>query len=279
MKSKRKFSVPLWLKAARRENGYVDATVALAGEAGYSKARFWELLARGLYNRLKFKVENHSRTQAVASVPSPRKKTRRGRYAVTLLVSLTLSSLAACSGPTPLPATPCLPATMPGTLLDNDQRSWVRNDEQVGQYTVNPYRDPNNPGLRHDGHNGQRLEQAADWNLWPNPSLDLAAGPVPSRSVPAAVLNPVKAELEQKLAEQQKYMVLIIEQNEQLLLRDRERQDQTTQVGTLKSQTTDLQQQVGAMHEMLEQERSLREQAERQAADLKARPWWKFWES
>ncbi|MDR0533094.1 MAG: hypothetical protein LBH01_03980 [Verrucomicrobiales bacterium] len=277
----RKFSLPLWLKEARKENGYVNAAVELAADAGYSKAKFWEQFARGLYNRMKFRVEDHSQTGIVAVLPPPpRKKTRRGRYALpVLLLSLTVSALAACSGPNATPGTPCLPALpvdSPGTLLDNDQRNWVRNDEQLRQYTLNPYRDPNNPNLRHDGHNVQRLEQSADWNLRQNPPLDLAVGPVPDQNVPASVLNPVKAELEQKLAEQQKYMALIVEQNEQLLLRDRERQEQAAQMETLKAQTTDLQQQVGALHEQLDLERSLRVQDQLEV--YTAKPWWKFWQ-
>jgi hypothetical protein len=268
-----KSTVPAWLQLAAGENHYIAAVLAFAEQAHYGRLRFYELLARGLYHRCKLRTEDCSTTDPPPPLPvlPPLRKTCR-RAATLLLLPLAFSVLAACTGPQVRSGTPCLPALpvdSPGTLLDDDRRNWVRNDEQLRQYTLNPYRDPNNPNLRHDGHNVQRLEQSADWNLRQNPPLDMAAESLPNQSISASVLNPVKAELEQKLAEQQKYMALIVEQNELLLLRDGERRERDTQVETLKAQTTDLQQQVGAMHRQLDAERALREQAE---ADAKARP-------
>ncbi|MDR2462300.1 MAG: hypothetical protein LBD30_00770 [Verrucomicrobiales bacterium] len=272
MKKHRNITMPQWIKEAVRENGFVAAVVGLSTQARYGKARFFELLAHGLYNRCKLDIEKRSTTRPpLSSSPPRRKKSRRALAAVSLLaLSLCVN---ACSVPTLTPANgvPCLPTTTPGTLLDDNQSRWVRSEEQVRQYTVNPYRDPNNPNLRHDAHNVQRLEEAAVWDLRPNPPL--SSGAAPERTVPATVLNPIKAELEQKLAEQQKYMALIIEQNEQLLQQDAARRQQAEEMNELRLQTDDALNQIGSLRNQLEVERQLREQPDGDAA----RPWWKFW--
>ncbi|MES2309329.1 MAG: hypothetical protein V4507_10775, partial [Verrucomicrobiota bacterium] len=99
---------------------------------------------------------------------------------------------------------PMLPIEVPGTQLPSSVRETVRNDEVVRNLTIFPYKDPNNPSIRHDGHDIQVLEKDATWNLKPNAPLT-KSGPVVNQKDPADSPNPYVAELEQELVRQRDY--------------------------------------------------------------------------
>ena len=141
-----------------------------------------------------------------------------------LLVCLGLA-LAGCAAipppkakPTP-PAPPPLEAPPPpvaGTEIDQHNLEKVRVGESLKAYPVGRYVDPNDPNVLHEAHTIYRREAGPAWNLNPNAPTVVPLGPVLAVADPARVPNPLPAELEQKIGEQNQLMAALIEQNEAL---------------------------------------------------------------
>ncbi|MEO6994866.1 MAG: hypothetical protein ABI273_14760 [Lacunisphaera sp.] len=92
----------------------------------------------------------------------------------------------------------------------------MRVSESLKAYPVGRYVDPNDPGVMHEAHTIYRREAGANWNLNPNAPTVVPLGPVLAVADPAKTPNPLPAELEQKIAEQNQLMATLIEQNEAL---------------------------------------------------------------
>lgn len=108
------------------------------------------------------------------------------------------------------------PAPVAGTELDQNNIEKVRVGESLKAYPVGRLVDPNNPNVMDEAHVVYRREAAADWNLNPNAPTVVPLGPVLAVADPAKEPNPMPAELEQKIAEQNQLMTSLIEQNEAL---------------------------------------------------------------
>jgi hypothetical protein len=108
------------------------------------------------------------------------------------------------------------PAPVAGTQLDQKNREGVRYDESLKAYPINRYVDPNDPNVMHEGHVVYRREATGAWNLNPNAPTVVPLGPALAVADPAKQPNPLPAELEQKMAEQNQLMASLIEQNESL---------------------------------------------------------------
>jgi hypothetical protein len=108
------------------------------------------------------------------------------------------------------------PAPVAGTELDQNNIEKVRVDESLKAYPVGRLVDPNDPNVMDEAHVVYRREAAADWNLNPNAPTVVPLGPVLAVADPAKEPNPLPAELEQKIAEQNQLMASLIEQNEAL---------------------------------------------------------------
>ncbi len=93
----------------------------------------------------------------------------------------------------------------------------VRNAEALKAYPINRYVDPNDPNVMHEGHVIYRREISAGWNLTPTAPTTVQLGPgLVANAEGARQPNPLSAELEQKIAEQNHLMASLIEQNESL---------------------------------------------------------------
>lgn len=114
--------------------------------------------------------------------------------------------------PRPAPAA----APVAGTDLDQANVEKVRAGEALKSYPVGRYVDPKDPDVMHEAHVVYRKEAGASWNLNPNAPTVVALGPVLAVADPAKTPNPLPAELEQKIAEQNQLMASLIEQNEAL---------------------------------------------------------------
>ena len=108
------------------------------------------------------------------------------------------------------------PAPVAGTDLDQNNSEKVRMSESLKAYPVGRLVDPNDPNLMHEAHTVYRREAGANWNLNPNAPTVVPLGPVLAVADPAKTPNPLPAELEQKIAEQNQLMSTLIEQNEAL---------------------------------------------------------------
>lgn len=139
------------------------------------------------------------------------------------LVSVALIVCAGCStvnkpvavnSAPPAPVQPAAPVA--GTQLDESKAEQVRHGEGLKAYPINRYVDTNDPNVMHEGHVVYRREASAGWNLNPNAPTVVPLGPALAVSDGARQPNPLSAELEQKIAEQNQLMASLIEQNESL---------------------------------------------------------------
>lgn len=109
------------------------------------------------------------------------------------------------------------PSPVAGTDLDQGNTEKVRTGETLKAYPVGRFVDPNDPNVMHESHVVYRKEAGASWNLSPNAPTVVPLGPVLAVSDPSSQPNPLPAELEQKIAEQNQLMAALIEQNEALV--------------------------------------------------------------
>ena len=107
-------------------------------------------------------------------------------------------------------------APVAGTQMDQANVEKVRFSESLKAYPVNRYVDPNDPNVMHEGHVLYRRENTGGWNLNPNAPTVVPLGPALAVADGAKQPNPLPAELEQKMAEQNQLMASLIEQNESL---------------------------------------------------------------
>ena len=134
--------------------------------------------------------------------------------ALTLAGCETLTKEAAKTPPPPL----IEPAAAPiaGTELDQNNTEKVRVSESLKAYPVGRLVDSNDSNVMHEAHTVYRREAGSNWNLNPNAPTVVSLGPVLAVADPAKTPNPLPAELEQKIAEQNQLMASLIEQNEAL---------------------------------------------------------------
>ena len=116
----------------------------------------------------------------------------------------------------PPPAQAPLPAPVSGTDLDQGNVEKVRLSETLKSYPVGRYVDPTDANVMHEAHVVYRKEAGASWNLNPNAPTVVPLGPVMAVADPARTPNPLPAELEQKMAQQNQLVASLIEQNEAL---------------------------------------------------------------
>ena len=117
--------------------------------------------------------------------------------------------------PPPLPLEPPA-APIAASELDPHNVEKVRVAESLKAYPVGRYVDPADPTVMHEAHTIYRREAGANWNLNPNAPTVIPLGPVLAVAEPAKTPNPLPAELEQKISEQNQLMASLIEQNEAL---------------------------------------------------------------
>ena len=144
---------------------------------------------------------------------------------IALCIVLSLAGCDTVPPPKAMPAPPVgkqrPPVTEPqpplaGTQLDPYNIEKVRVSESLKAYPVGRYIDPADPNVLHEAHTIYRREAGATWNLNPNAPTVVPLGPVLAVADPARVPNPLPAELEAKIAEQNQLMTALIEQNEAL---------------------------------------------------------------
>lgn len=128
--------------------------------------------------------------------------------------TLQKKSIAALPAPVPQPAPAVAPVA--GSDLDPGNVENVRASETLKSYPVGRYVDPADPGVMHEAHVVYRKEAGATWNLSPNAPTVVPLGPVLAVADPAKTPNPLPAELERKMAEQNQLVASLIEQNDAL---------------------------------------------------------------
>ena len=126
---------------------------------------------------------------------------------------------AGCTSTKKKPSVAAAPPVAPvsGTELDQHNVEKVRTGETLKAYPIGRFVDPNDPNVMHESHVVYRKESGANWNLSPNAPTVVPLGPVLAVADPATHPNPLPAELEQKVAEQNQLMASLIEQNEAIV--------------------------------------------------------------
>jgi hypothetical protein len=142
---------------------------------------------------------------------------RRTRWTVTACAAFQLLLGAGCATkPKPSVAAAPPPVPVSGTDLDQANVEKVRSGETLKAYPIGRYVDPRDPNVMHESHVVYRKEAGANWNLAPNAPTVVPLGPALAVSDGATQPNPLPAELEQKVAEQNQLMAALVEQNEAL---------------------------------------------------------------
>lgn len=111
---------------------------------------------------------------------------------------------------------PSQPIQVSGTELDPYNMAKVRTPEAIHAYHLGPYVDPQDSGIRHDGHRIARVELPARWNLTPSTPTAVPLGPVVAVADPAQQTGLLTGELENKIAQANSLIAALIEQNDQL---------------------------------------------------------------
>ena len=142
---------------------------------------------------------------------------RKTDLSVACAVVLLLCAGCASTKKKPSVAPPPPVAPVAGTDLDQHNVEKVRTGETLKAYPVGRFVDPKDPNVMHESHVVYRKEAGASWNLSPNAPTVVPLGPVLAVADPAVQPNPLPAELEQKVAEQNQLMASLVEQNEALV--------------------------------------------------------------
>ncbi|MGH8017557.1 MAG: hypothetical protein ACREIA_04595 [Opitutaceae bacterium] len=138
------------------------------------------------------------------------------RFLYTMLIEEALPRKTVVTPPPMPPLSPPTAAPVAGSDLDQANMETVRISEALKSYPVGRYVDPADPSVMHEAHVVYRKEAGASWNLNPNAPTVVPLGPVLAVADPARSPNPLPAELEQKMAEQNQLVASLIEQNEAL---------------------------------------------------------------
>ncbi len=123
----------------------------------------------------------------------------------------------------PPPPPPSHPVQVSGTELDPHDMSKVRTPEAIHAYYLGPYIDPQDSSIRHDGHRISRIETSSKWNLSPSAPTAVPLGPVVAVADPAKQTAQLSAELENKIEQANLLVAALIEQNDELLAKLKER--------------------------------------------------------
>lgn len=144
----------------------------------------------------------------------------------TISTLVSCAAVALCAGCETIPRTAAAPppasrpapivARVSGTDLDQTNVEKVRVSETLKSYPVSRYVDATDPNVMHEAHVIYRKEAGSSWNLSPNAPTVVPLGPVLAVADPARTPNPLPAELEQKMAEQNQLVATLIEQNDAL---------------------------------------------------------------
>jgi hypothetical protein len=124
--------------------------------------------------------------------------------------------LCGCASTEPEEPPPSLPVQVSGTELDPYNMAKVRSPESLHAYYLGPYVDPQDSGIRHDGHRIARVEQSARWNLSPSAPTAVPLGPVVAVADPAQQVGQLSGELESKITQANSLIAALIEQNDVL---------------------------------------------------------------
>ena len=144
------------------------------------------------------------------------------QFALLLIATVSLSACATHSRETDVPA--AAPAVA-GTVLDPTDQENVRNSAVVQTLSVGPSQDPNDPNIRVDAHNIERVVEPESWNLHPNVPTAINMGPIVAVNDPNRQSEPLTPELVQKIQEENQLLKVTTEQNDAMAKKIAELQD------------------------------------------------------
>ncbi len=128
----------------------------------------------------------------------------------------------------------------------------VRDPSEVHTYIVNPYQDPNNPNVRHDGHNVTVLDKSETWNLRPTDTTYEHLGPVTAVADPSAAPNPYSAEFETELVKQREQSQQLSEIGNKMVEQMGKLQQATDKAAALAEENDEQKQQLAALQQQVD---------------------------
>jgi hypothetical protein len=173
---------------------------------------------------------------------------------------LAVISLSACASHSKMTEVPMAAPVVAGTVLDPSDQENVRNSSVVQTLSVGPSQDPNNPNIRVDAHNIERVVEPESWNLHPNVPTAINMGPIVAVNDPNRQSEPMTSELVQKIQQENQLLKVTTEQNDAMARKIAELQDilkskqMTDQKNTdLKARVTELEKDQKALESQLQQ--------------------------
>jgi hypothetical protein len=134
------------------------------------------------------------------------------KYTSPLLV-LVAACLSACASQK-VTEVPSAAPVVADTVLDPTNQENVRNSSVIQTLSVGPTQDPNNPNIREDAHNIERVVEPESWNLHPNVPTAINMGPIVAVTDPNRQAEPMTPELVQKIQQENQLLKVTAEQND-----------------------------------------------------------------
>jgi len=158
------------------------------------------------------------------------------KYLITIL-TLCLCSACATRKAVKIPSSPAVAG------VSRNDMPGVRVPDTVKAYPAGRYTDPNFPDEMHERHTVYRREQSADWNYRPSEPYALPMGPTVAKSNPSPGYY-VKADEEQRSAQQKAYAEALLEQNRAMKKRVEDLQREAAKVPKLQQEVERLKNQI-----------------------------------
>jgi hypothetical protein len=133
--------------------------------------------------------------------------------------------LSACASHPQMTEVPSAAPVVADTVLDPTNQENVRNSSVVQTLSVGPSQDPNNPNIRQDAHNIERVVEPESWNLHPNVPTAINMGPIVAVNDPNRQSEPMTPELVQKIQQENQLLKVTTEQNDAMTKKIAELQD------------------------------------------------------
>ncbi len=138
---------------------------------------------------------------------------------------LAAACLSACASTHKMTAIPSAAPVVAGTVLDPTDQENVRNSSVMQTLSVGAAQDPNDPGIRVDPHNVERVVEPESWNLHPNVPTAINMGPIVAINDPNRQSEPLTPELVQKIQEENQLLKVTTEQNDSMAKKIADLQD------------------------------------------------------
>ena len=132
-------------------------------------------------------------------------------YSILMLPALALAACSSAEKPRAVRM-----SSVPGTMLPSSRMESVRYAENIKEYPLGRYIDPNDAHVMHEAHPIYRVESTAKWNLHPNAPVRVPMGPAVALVDPAEKPAPTNDEIRLEMQRQKAITKEMTDQQDRL---------------------------------------------------------------